>query len=316
MVTERDLMRQREYVQRVYVDGYTLARYPSAEHESGKETVAIVAKGDGTCAKNYDPMKRIGLYREFADLDYLNEEAILAFVGKYGFLEEATSGVQTERRALFGNGDLRLQRHFELLWNVQRAAYDMRQILLTIDAIRSRKGYELAVLTDGFRELLPIHTGCSRGLDQRGLHVENVMLQATPESSLEKSVRRLRAYDYHLPPADELVADAAVVVAEDIECYLLGATHFRIDCSQPLAPKMQIQPRNLLGAMFLQAAQDFTGELVPRKCLLCDKWFDVGAGEDANKATRLYCSDTCRMKAYRLRKKRALSRADSRPALT
>lgn len=70
-------------------------------------------------------------------------------------------------------------------------------------------------------------------------------------------------------------------------------------------PAIRVGPTNLLGVMWLQLAQQFTGEKTYRKCSFCDTWFPIGAGDDSSKGTRLYCSDSCRLKAYRRRKKQS-----------
>lgn len=71
----------------------------------------------------------------------------------------------------------------------------------------------------------------------------------------------------------------------------------------PGAVRLCVAPRNLLGALALQFADVITRNKELRRCLLCQKPFEVSL--DANRKHKEYCSDACRMKAYRDRKEEA-----------
>lgn len=62
-------------------------------------------------------------------------------------------------------------------------------------------------------------------------------------------------------------------------------------------------PRNLLGAMWVQFAQAIIENKDFRKCRNCEHWFSIAHGE--NRKSRIYCSDACKSKAYRLRQEQA-----------
>jgi hypothetical protein len=51
----------------------------------------------------------------------------------------------------------------------------------------------------------------------------------------------------------------------------------------------------------IQWAMSITANVVPRKCTECLNWFEIHPG--FGRPEKLYCSDACRMRAYRKRKK-------------
>jgi hypothetical protein len=65
----------------------------------------------------------------------------------------------------------------------------------------------------------------------------------------------------------------------------------------------QITPTNLLGALFLQLGQAIAGDREQRPCKECGKWFEL---VPQDKGRKEFCSDACKAKEYRERKKRAL----------
>jgi hypothetical protein len=67
--------------------------------------------------------------------------------------------------------------------------------------------------------------------------------------------------------------------------------------------QIRITPDNLLGALWWQCAQAIDGHRSYRRCDQCGTWFEVAP--QAEKRNRLFCSDACRVKAYRLRQEEA-----------
>jgi hypothetical protein len=65
----------------------------------------------------------------------------------------------------------------------------------------------------------------------------------------------------------------------------------------------QSTPRSLLGAMWLQFARAVSGDKQYRRCQECGRWYEVS--REAARAHRIFCSQGCRSKAYRLRQERA-----------
>jgi hypothetical protein len=74
-------------------------------------------------------------------------------------------------------------------------------------------------------------------------------------------------------------------------------------------------PGSLLGAMWLQFAQAVDGNKQYHRCKTCGRWFDLSAvkadkkvksRERLRRMDRIFCSDRCKFKDYRERKKKAL----------
>lgn len=65
----------------------------------------------------------------------------------------------------------------------------------------------------------------------------------------------------------------------------------------------QVVPDNLLKGIFLQFGQAYQGNKIHRKCKTCGKWFE---NEPKDRGKREFCSDACKAKDYRNRKKEAL----------
>jgi hypothetical protein len=61
-----------------------------------------------------------------------------------------------------------------------------------------------------------------------------------------------------------------------------------------------IQPRSLLGAMWLQFARAIDGDREYRVCPGCDRWFEIGGGQ--RRADAKACSGTCRQRISRAAK--------------
>lgn len=69
-------------------------------------------------------------------------------------------------------------------------------------------------------------------------------------------------------------------------------------------------PRSLLAAMYLQLASALVDAAGFRECVVCSKWFEV-SGSYSTRNDRIYCSDACRMRAYRNRRKEANTKRDA-----
>jgi hypothetical protein len=65
---------------------------------------------------------------------------------------------------------------------------------------------------------------------------------------------------------------------------------------------LDLEPKNLLGAVWLQLAQAVGGNRKFRECGGCRRWFECSL---AARSDKLYCSDACRARAYRERPTRA-----------
>lgn len=72
---------------------------------------------------------------------------------------------------------------------------------------------------------------------------------------------------------------------------------------------LHIQPRSLLALMWVQFALAVGRSRDHRQCDGCGSWFEVSA--DGHHGNRHYCGDTCKTRAYRKRKARAVELAAS-----
>jgi hypothetical protein len=66
------------------------------------------------------------------------------------------------------------------------------------------------------------------------------------------------------------------------------------------SPKLCIRPGSLWQALWAQLVLAIDGNLNLRACVQCRKWFTLEAGK--GRSDKEYCSDACRMRAYRKRK--------------
>lgn len=69
---------------------------------------------------------------------------------------------------------------------------------------------------------------------------------------------------------------------------------------------LRVVPDNLLGAMWLQCARALTDNPVFKECEHCGKWFELSP--DNRRKQSKYCSDRCKVAAYRVRKANAADR--------
>lgn len=71
---------------------------------------------------------------------------------------------------------------------------------------------------------------------------------------------------------------------------------------QNLSGKIEqyLEPENLLAAIWVQFAGAIEGETSFIPCVECSNWIAVAPG--SNRPDKIYCSDACKMRAYRKRK--------------
>jgi hypothetical protein len=66
---------------------------------------------------------------------------------------------------------------------------------------------------------------------------------------------------------------------------------------------LKLSPPSLLHAMYLQLANAIRGNKRYQQCEACGRWFELAPG--LNRSDRQTCSDSCRVKLYRIRQQRA-----------
>ena len=61
-----------------------------------------------------------------------------------------------------------------------------------------------------------------------------------------------------------------------------------------------VVPKNLISMLYLQLTQAITGGSEFRRCVVCTDWMEISPA--GGRIDKMYCSDACRMRAYRKRK--------------
>lgn len=104
-------------------------------------------------------------------------------------------------------------------------------------------------------------------------------------------------------PEGDVILPARIYIQKTLDLCLssLTATGMELDLSTA-AMSVQVTPRNLLGAMWLQFARAVEGGKDFRQCSNCGNWIEVPP--TAAHAARLFCSNSCKTKNYRDRKER------------
>lgn len=95
---------------------------------------------------------------------------------------------------------------------------------------------------------------------------------------------------------------AAMYAVQDmINEGLNGRAYPRLEpAGEPMMQRIRLTPTGLLGALWLQFAFAVDGNIDYRQCSECQSWFEIAPGR--GRPEKSYCSDACRMRAYRKRK--------------
>jgi hypothetical protein len=76
-------------------------------------------------------------------------------------------------------------------------------------------------------------------------------------------------------------------------------------------PRLTLEPLTLISAMWLQLALAITGEKRFVACKFCRRPFEISTEQTGFRSHREFCSDSCKTKDYRKRKRTALRLAAS-----
>jgi hypothetical protein len=96
------------------------------------------------------------------------------------------------------------------------------------------------------------------------------------------------------------------LLQEEIDLCLRAETHACLNWDRRRGrPVMGLTPRSLLGAMWLQFAQQVTGQASHRPCKVCGKWLTLSKDDYGFRSDREFCSAACRQKDYRAKIKEA-----------
>jgi hypothetical protein len=238
------------------------------------------------------------LFRAFARLEP-NEDGFLAFANQYGwlgvtvFLEEQGEGQRVVNFNTQGQG--------EPWWRWLFARQQMRDVDQLLEPIQLKDTATLrqwfTVLEDGVRYEKP---------GPYGPHMAWVC------SSKNHLRPWLWTWGNAAPTDDErLLRFASGFAQEQINKVMSGTptdarTSVRVLLNHEKDGMMvHIVPDNLLAAMWLQCARVLTDNPSFRACENCGKWFELSS--DARRSDTKYCSDKCKVAAYRTKKRKAKS---------
>ena len=118
-------------------------------------------------------------------------------------------------------------------------------------------------------------------------------------------IRRIIADERHemfseMTPGDVLVP-ALAHIRDEINMHLAEHTSAQLNAGTNITGMgIQLVPKNLFGALWLQFAEAIDDDRDYRRCTQCLKWFEIAPG--SGRPDKLYCSDACRMRSYRTRK--------------
>ena len=220
----------------------------------------------------YWPLKMGGLHRDFAALS-LDERAVTAFADRYGLLGYETWHVVTK-------GEDLLAEPIELWFEAIRT---MREIVRLWDLYRDPD----AKTEDFYKVVYDDADYANMSLEEvdEGVRLShwiftNVMLPHPHTGRGEAQYR----YSAGMVLSGVVSAALSALALPMVEVRKGG--------------QINLVPQNLLGALYVLLAQEIMGRTEPPiRCGACGRWFD------ARHASRRYCSDACKMKAYRQTKK-------------
>lgn len=225
-----------------------------------------------------------GLFRDFATLQ--SEAEIIAFANHFGplgaDLSIAIVDVVPEETwkksiALYWAEPIEL-------WKAE--ALDMARVVSLWDLIQvGDRSVFAAKLTRGAARLR-VKTGSS---GSKHLEKEWVIAKKADNPELFQKISQIDEQGW-----------PELLLAQWLEDGLRGRTDFGVSGAiSGLAPTMT--PKGLIGALWLQATLAISGKVDFLQCRECRTWFEVSTKEA--RPDKRFCSNACRMRAYRKRKK-------------
>lgn len=223
----------------------------------------VIFEGNGEVVEAW-PLSQRQLHRKFANLDG-EPESVMSFVRQYGFLGRNTFIINDSPLTL---GEFVTDWQFEM-WKVQT-------VLDVLDCARHGRSVTpvLATLCKApwLSPRYKFDSGSTVGFSAR-------------------DIERSLAYGELTEPAAALAMLKVLINTE-----LDAGTSLDIDPTQGAA--IRLKPNDLLGAIYLHLLNEILGSVRdPFKCPGCGKWFVPEHGR------KTYCSDACKMRAYRDRKR-------------
>jgi hypothetical protein len=277
------------------------------------------AAGDTTRqpAQRYVPLRECpALFRTFADT-LATEDGVLQFARRFGMLggsaavgTDAGHPITVTRPEAVGGTTLEaepltewLDRIFSMrqaiaLWEMvsARDVDGLRHVIVCDqDAVRFQP--KAAWLRPDWRVPEPV-----RGLPEGTAESQGEQIKAAAPFILSQKGQVLERFRRMFSLA--MLEAAAAALHMITNRFLRGAVESRLEVDGEVGKAYLVQePDNLGGALWLQFAQAVTAGTRFRVCKECGEWFALplrGA-----RITREYCTDACRIRAYRGRQERA-----------
>jgi hypothetical protein len=209
------------------------------------------------------------VFRNFAYLQP-EPEAVHAFATKQGALTRMTIGREHPYTVLVkGPGGEMLPAELVSLWQLHIGK--MRLAVELWDALSSENGPKLRKL---------IGWEGKRWKMSMGSYFEDQSVDYEPGNNLRAAGEALRQ-----------------IVDEELREYVTARLLFLDKSRNSFA--LHLVPDSLLGAMYLQLAQDTSNGTRFRRCLECGKWFAIRP--PTSRATKQFCEEKCRVRAHRRR---------------
>jgi hypothetical protein len=291
-------------------DGFAWVPYRRAGESQVASGQALVAR-EGTKFKTYAPMKAgIALHRELARTA-TTPEGILGFANRYGRL-----GAGAEEQADITSMTLgQIPSKYFPVEPFHRWHY---HIVWVSEAVRL---WDLIQEED--REVLGKVIRWQGGLVYYAPppEVEKALGGRSWDQVPEQERKSYKGYDLLGHAADSATLKARVEPGDVVLPALLFVhSLINADLFLQVGPQLfwdarrnrtvlQQYPRSLLGAIYLQFAQEIRSRRKSRVCPVCGRWFELaasrGTSRRAPRSDRETCSTSCRSKAYRERQDKA-----------
>jgi endogenous inhibitor of DNA gyrase (YacG/DUF329 family) len=249
---------------------------------SGISIASLV--GPAPRARFYHPLDDRGattaLYRNFVDIDPEDRDALLSFANEYGDLglDDADTLPVADGLGMIGEPWSAWKKaHLEL----QRAAAVWA---MPVDDLRRHIRWE--------QESWHFHSHP----DELDAWRKGAPKREWTHERIDVDARLLTPGDVRMPARFLLIKWVTAGLASSVSPRLA----YDVDTGR-LA--LEVAPRSLLGAMWLQLARAIDGNIEPRQCKECGRWFQVGREEHGNAARlRTFCSTACKQRDFRKRK--------------
>jgi hypothetical protein len=227
------------------------------------------------------------LYRTFAHLP-TDPDAFLQFANKYGDLGV---GIRTEKGGMFSGADPRYR------WYEEQ--HHMSSVVDVLDALKNGDDATLSqwitVAKNGAR--------FDRKWANGAAHYAWITTPEFPKSNLWEWIAEASSDEDARRRAAQvwLQEELNKAMARDDDGRAATTTRVLFDLNRKRMG-VHIVPRSLLAAMWFQCANALTGGLHFRNCAHCGRSYEVSP--EARRKQSIYCSDRCKVAAYRQRKKK------------